>query len=423
MKLTWRIVLRISLLMSVVLAGWAILFHNAVMEEVNDETDDALELFSENLIGRALNGEELPASDNGSNNTYFLEPTTKEYADTNPRISFSDESVFILQKGEQEPSRVLRTLFRDADEGYHLLIVATPTIDANDLRSAITGWIITLYIVLLVLTAGVCLWVLWRSMRPLYVLLRWLDDNDISHGVEPLENPTHINEFIRLNEAIVRSAQRSISLFNQQKQFIGNASHELQTPLSVCQNRLELLAETSLTEEQLGEVIKTLQTLTHLSRLNKELLLLGKIDAGQFLETAQVSVAALVEKSTEDCTLIYESTGITLTYHMEGDVEVAMNPTLATIMVSNLIKNAFVHNRTGGSVRIELDSHALRIANSGGEEPLDESQIFERFYQGRKREGSTGLGLALVKAVAELYGFALEYEFAEGTHNFSVKFR
>lgn len=423
MKLTWRIILRISLLLTVILAVWAVLFHNTVIEEVNDEIDDSLELFSENLIRRLLHGEQMPSVNNGTNNTYFLDTVTAEYAATNPNISYSNEVVHIAEKDDDEPSRVLKTIFRDEQGAYYQLTVATPTVEAEDLLTAITNWVILLYGSLLVLIVAICLWVLWRSMRPLYRLLKWLDENDISHGVQPLDNPTRVSEFARLNEAIFRSTKRSEQLYMQQKQFTGNASHEIQTPLAVCQSRLEMLAETPLTEEQLSEVIKTQKTLEYISRLNKELLLLTKIDGGQFTDVAEIDMEQQIEKSAEDFAMIFQHRHITLSVHGTGAPKVRMNPTLASVLLTNLIKNAYVHNHAGGEIVISIDAMGLEVSNTGAAVALDASQIFERFYQGHKREGSTGLGLALVKAICGLYGFALQYDYADEHHKFSIKFR
>lgn len=422
MRLTWRIVLRISLLMTVVLSVWAVLFHNAVTEEVNDEIDDSLELFSENLIQRLLHGEQLPDADNGTNNTYFLDYVTADYAAENPNISYSNEVMHIADKDDNQLSRVLKTIFRDEHGSYHQLTVATPTVEAEDLREAITTWVVLLYCSLLVLIIIICIWVLWDTMRPLYRLLGWLDHNDISHGVQPIDNSTRVNEFMRLNDAVFRSAKRSEQLYMQQKEFTGNASHEIQTPLAVCQSRLEMLADTDLSEEQLSEVIKTQKTLEYISRLNKELLLLTKIDGRQFSDICVIDVKKIVEKSIEDFAMIFQHRHIMLSIDCTGAPMVRMNSTLASVLLTNLIKNAYVHNHPQGEIVISVDSNGLDISNTGRATPLDGEHIFERFYQGSKREGSTGLGLALVKAICGLYGFALQYNYGEGVHKFSIKF-
>ena len=178
---------------------------------------------------------------------------------------------------------MLRTIFADKDDNYFLQEVATPSFEKEDLREAVANWILFLYIVLLVTLLTVCIWVFYRSLRPLYTLLNWLDSYLPGKQHGPVPNDTRIPEFRRLNEAAAQAVERSEQLFKQQKQFIGNASHELQTPLAVCNNRIEwLLDNTELTEEQMEELFKTKHTLNYIVRLNKSLLFLSRIDNGQF---------------------------------------------------------------------------------------------------------------------------------------------
>ena len=100
-----------------------------------------------------------------------------------------------------------------------------------------------------------------------------------------------------------------------------------------------------------------------------------------------------------------------------------MNPSLAASLVSNLLKNAYVHGDKGGTVSVTVAPHELRVCNSGGGGALDAEHIFERFYQGTKKESSTGLGLSIVDAVCRLYGLRVGYSYINRCHCFSVHFR
>ena len=149
MKLFHLILGRMSAALIVILTLWAGLFYLAVMEEVNDEVDDSLEDYSEALILRWLSGEELPARSNGSNNQYFLYEVSESYARMYPRISYHDEMVYITEKDEEEPARVLTTIFEAEGNRFMELVVYTPTIEKADLQRAILGWIVFLYVLLL----------------------------------------------------------------------------------------------------------------------------------------------------------------------------------------------------------------------------------------------------------------------------------
>ena len=424
MKLVCRILLHLAWALSLLLAAWAVLFYVTMIDEINDEMDDALEARAEVILTRVLAGRELPAPASEGNNAYFLNEVSAEYAAAQPRERYSDEEIFIPERDDEEPARVLRKVFHDRDGRWYELTVMTPTIEKEDLREAILGWIVSLYLFLLGMILLVTVVVLYRTMRPLYALLRWLDDYTVGKPNPPLADDTAVAEFRRLNDAARRYAARAESLFERQKQFIGNASHEMQTPLAVCRNRLEMLVDDArtLTGEQLAEIAKVQRTLGHLVRLNRSLLLLSKIENGQFPETGPVDVNALVRRTAGELEEIYAYRGMRCTVSDRGRLVVRMNPSLAESVVGNLLKNAFVHGDVPGEVAVEIAPDALRISNGGAAGPLDAGHIFDRFYQGTKKEGSTGLGLAIVDAVCRLYGLRAEYAYAAGRHCFSILF-
>lgn len=420
MKLFHLVLWRISLALIVVLTVWAGFFYMAVVEEVNDEVDDTLEDYSEGLIIRALSGEDMPTASNGSNNQYYLYEVSESYAASHPQITYRDEMVFITEKSETEPARVLITIFRTEDERYMELVVYTPTIEKLDLLRAILGWIIFLYVLLLLIILSINIWVFRKNMKPLYVLLKWLDTSQLGKKNEPLENTTKITEFRKLNAATMAFAERGEKLFEQQKTFIGNASHEMQTPLAICRNRLEMLMEDeTLTEHQLNELIKTHQTLENLTRMNRSLLLLCKIENGQFADTRSVCLNDILTHYLDDYKEVYAYRNITVTVTTDSSFCVEMNDSLVSVLVTNLLKNSFVHNIDGGFIYIKITANTFEISNTG-EKPLDRERIFERFYQGQKKEGSTGLGLALVDSICKANHLKIDYTYVENRHIFTI---
>ncbi|MDL2231905.1 HAMP domain-containing histidine kinase, partial [Porphyromonadaceae bacterium OttesenSCG-928-L07] len=420
MKLIYRIITRISVALLLILTTWATIFYFIIIEEINDETDDSLEDYSEQIITRALAGEPLPSKDNGTNNSYHISAITPEYAEANEGIRYFDEMVYIKSKKETEPARILKTIFRDADNRYYELTVSIPTIEKEDLQKTILLWIISLYILLLIVIIGINFWILQRSFSPLYIILKWLNQYSIDKEILPLKNDTKITEFRKLNEAVMQSAVRNSEMYEQQKLFIGNASHELQTPLAICQNRLELLLDdANLSEHQLEEIIKTRQTLDHIIKLNKTLLLLTKIENKQFPEQKKIHVNELIQKLLADYSEVYAYRSIHVSLHEDATLYVNMNESLASVLFSNLIKNAFTHNNDEGQIEITITSNGIRICNSGPAVELNPDQIFKRFYQGNKKEGSTGLGLALTDSICKLYGITIKYRFVDKKHCFS----
>ena len=326
MKLIYRISLRLSLVLLPLIALWAVVFYFTMVDEINDEVDDALEDYSELIVIRMLSGELLPRTNEGSNNSYTIAPVDENYAATHPGIDYYDAEVYIPEKEETEPARFLVTIFQDGNGQFYELKVATPTFEKDELLETILWWVVWLYLLLLITVVGTTMWIFHNSMRPLYALLHWLDGYVPGHKTVPVPNNTSITEFRRLNTAAQQAVDRSEELLEQQKQFIGNASHELQTPLAVLGGRMEyMLDHAGLDEQTMGEVIQMQRTLGHIVRLNKTLLLLAKIDNGQFPENTDVDISAMIREQKELYDDIYEERDIRCDMHLTGSFLVRLN--------------------------------------------------------------------------------------------------
>lgn len=422
MKLFNRVIIRLSVCMVVVLTLWAVLFYFAMIEEITDEVDDSLEDYAEMIMIRSLAGDALPSKDSGSNNQYFIKEISEAEAMARPAIVYRDTMVYLEAKKETEPARILTTIFQDRYGKYFLLEVSVPTIEKMDLMKSVVYLIITLYVGLLLAFLLVNVFVFRRSMKPFYELLEWLGSNRLGSGSNGPKIKTDTEEFSRLNDAVARYARHSEDVFQQQKLFIGNASHEVQTPIAVCISRIEMLMEDeNLTQKQMEELMKTHGTLEYVSRLNRSLLLLSKIDNNQFQDAEMVDFNDLLKKLIEDYNEIYGYKGVVISLEENGKFTAQMNTTLAGMLVNNLLKNACVHNIERGKVSVVCSESCLEIRNSSGRGALDGGRIFERFYQGEKKEGSTGLGLAIVDSICRHSRLGIQYIYSGGEHCFKVQ--
>ena len=380
MKLIYRILIRLIPALIVFLAIWSYFFYAAVIDEVNDEMDDALEDYSEDIIMRALAGQDLPSASDGSNNTYYLKEVTAEYARATPRIRYTDALIYIKERKETEPARILLTIFKDSEGNYFELSVSTPSIEKEDLRLAILNWMITLTLTLLVILVSVNIWVFLDSLRPLYTLLKWLDSYTVGEEVPLPDLKTGITEFRKLHVAAQKTIERNQAIYEQQKQFIGNASHELQTSL----------------------------------------LFLSKIENGQFRDNRMVCLNDILHRQLEDYQDIYAYKGIRLRLAEEGQLHADMSPTLATALVTNLLKNTYIHNIPDGEIDIRITPRSLTFRNTGIPEALDSDRVFHRFYQGKTPgQNSSGLGLSISQAICHLYHIRIAYRY-DGMHCFEL---
>ena len=338
MKLISRVAFRLSVVFILLMTLWSTLFYFAMVDNINDEADDTLEDYTSLIISRKLAGQDISSGGDGTNNTYSIRPVTAEYAAQNSHYRYHDEAVYIPEKKETEPARVITSIFSDAEGQFYELRVSTPTFEREDLYHSVLMWIVILYLLLMLSTLWLTMFVFYRNMRPLYALLEWLNSYRPGAMPSPINNPTPITEFQSLNAALQRAIDSSEALLERQTQFIGNASHELQTPLAIIGNRVEwLLDESPLNEEQAMELHKINKTLARAIRLNKTLLLLTKIENSQFVETSQVDIAAIVAESAESLAEIYSTREITFDVELPQSFEVHMNESLATTLVSNLM--------------------------------------------------------------------------------------
>ncbi len=421
MKLISHVTLRLSIAVTIVMSVWAVLFYIAMIDEINDEMDDSLEDYTEAIIIRALSGEKLPSKNSGSNNQYYLSPIDPEYAQTHPLIEYSDQMVYIEELRETEPARIMTTIFQNEQGEYFKLVVMTPSIEKKDLQDSILIWMVILYAGLLLIIILLNIYVFYQSMKPLYRLLQWLKLYHVGQKNKPLENKNSITEFQTLYNATNLYAARNEQLFEQQNRFIGNASHELQTPIAICMNRLEMMMEDdNISEKQLEELAKTHQTLEHITKLNKTLLLLSKIENEQFTDVQPVCMNQVLAHYLPDYEDVYDYRYIKVEVENKEQVIFHMNEMLASTLITNLLKNAFVHNENNGNIRITFEHKSFTVANTGTKEPLDNSKIFERFYKGGKQEGSTGLGLSLVNSICKISRLQVNYTYKDEWHSFTV---
>ncbi len=413
---------RLSFAIAIIMAVWAVAFFFVMMHEVSDEVDESLENYADVLMLRALRGEELPKENLGSTSEYTLREVSSAYAERIPHVRYEDSEVYVRARGEEEPVRVFSQIFRNSEGKWLELQVLTPSIEKEDLMGQIIMWLAGLYFCTFFTIVILNYYGLRRAMRPLHRLLHWLDHYRLGRKNHALNNPTKIMEFRRLNESAVQTLARSENLHEQQRQFLGNASHELQTPLAICQNRIELLLEDeSLSEQQLGELLKVCSTLNGLSKLNRSLLLLCKIESGRFADVKHIDWAALLSKLLPDYEELYSAGGMLTEVSVDGSPSWKMDESLAKALLTNLLKNAYVHNAPGGTVRINMNENGISISNTATDgRSLDPNTIFQRFVHRSDSASSTGLGLPIVHAICKHYGLAIHYHFADNAHVFEV---
>ena len=421
MKLLSYTYRKLALLLFLLMAVWGVLFYYAIIDEVVDETDDTLENYGEILMESALHDPSILETEGSLMSFYKFTPISEEEG-RHYRQVFYDATVYIELEDEDEPVRVMCTAFRMPDGQYYELKLMISILERDDMVEAMLWYLGALFLLFLICTSIGIQSVLKGVFRPLHRLLDWLHCIQPGKEVPPLDNPTKIREFRQLSDAALDMGNRSYKAYEEQKQFIENASHELQTPLAIVRGKVELLAESEgMTEQQMEQLDEIYATLGRAVKLNKSLLLLSRIENGQYTEMEDVSVDEILDELLPDLMDIYEHKQVRLIRKREEQpFIIRCNHSLAQILVSNLVKNSLLHNREGGELQVLTTPTSLVIKNTG-DVPLDGEKLFRRFYHGMDgKKDSTGLGLAIARSIALSSSLKLTYEWQDGMHTFRL---
>lgn len=261
---------------------------------------------------------------------------------------------------------------------------------------------------------------LWK---PFYETLNQIENFEIDKSNHPKFTETNIEEFNRLNNSIEKLITRNTSIYHSQREFIENAAHELQTPLAVFQGKIDTLIQNAdFTQEQYKMLSSLNDSVSRLNRLNKNLLLLSKMENDIYSEKQTINLNEAIEKHFDFFTEQAKAKNLIIKTEMNEAVAVKSNPVLAEILISNLFLNAIRHNVSDGQVLVTLSDHSLTFSNTGQSQTLVADKLFNRFSKSNPSEQGNGLGLAIIKKIADLNNWKISYSFANNFHSFSVDF-
>jgi len=234
---------------------------------------------------------------------------------------------------------------------------------------------------------------------------------------------TNIDEFQELNRSLTKLTDKINSDFNNLKEFTENASHEMQTPLAIMHTKTESLMQSdNLSNSQLQQIRAIYLAAQRLSKLNKTLLLLSKIENQQFKEKENILINDVINKHLEIFEDFIKNKKIEVSLKSTLDVKIMANPLLIDMVISNLISNAIKHNIEKGNIEILTTDLFLSFSNSGKPLKIPSSSLFERFKKESTSPNSFGLGLAIVKKVCINYNWKINHSYIDDQHNITIYF-
>ena len=278
------------------------------------------------------------------------------------------------------------------------------------------GWLITIAVT--IVSAAIAYFVSGQALKPLRKLSQQAEKIDQDSISDIRLNEDTVKEFRQLSVSVNLMLDRLSETFATQRQFSGNAAHELRTPLAIMQTKLELFAaEHKNMEGDTAELVRSqAEQLDRLSRLVHTLLEMSNLSSAP--RSDRIELAPLVEEIITDLTPLASQNDITMEQDCDN-VVITGSDALIYRLVFNLIENAVKYNRRGGSVSVSVHKESsdvvVRVSDTGCGIPEEyRESIFQPFFRvdkSRSRQmGGVGLGLALVHEIAVLHGGSVRAE-------------
>lgn len=228
---------------------------------------------------------------------------------------------------------------------------------------------------------------------------------------------SNVEEFDRLSRVIENLTEKLKADYYSLKEFTENASHEIQTPLSVALLNMDEVLQQDLNEETFAKTVTAIRALKRLSSLNQSLILLAKIENRQFKAEREISLTGLIKSKLREFDSLLDSKNLELQYTEESEFRLKIHEELADLLLNNLLSNAINHNYQGGNIQLVSARNEIKICNTGDPNSLTVETAFNRFTKGDPK--SFGLGLAIVKKICDTHSLEIRYV-KNDRHCFSV---
>ncbi|MGU3376657.1 sensor histidine kinase [Chryseobacterium sp. M5A1_1a] len=406
------------MILLLIIAVWAGLFYAYILDEVHDNVDDGLKDRKIQIIKAVyLNPQLLKNNDFGFNEFKVMPIAAGEYKN---KSRLYNKMYYMEYDDKDQPYRVLEADFIDQFKNHQRLVIRTSTVEEDELIYDLTTALIVLYVVLVLSIVVVNGYLLNKAMRPFYLILDKLKKYQFGIPFSQEDQTYRITEFEELNVEINEMVERNELVFYQQKQFIENASHELQTPLAIVISKIDLLIQNEdLDKKNLNFLTEVKNDLRRMVGLNKSLLMLSKIENSQFNTMSGVDFNGMIHTLVQNYEDFIEFKKVDVNIIEKGNFQANFNKDLADILLSNLLKNAIKYNNEERTLNIIIETDRITFQNSGIPIPLDKSRIFNRFYKQGSDHGSTGLGLSIIKTIIKQYpDWDIIYDFDDKMHYF-----
>lgn len=402
-----------------ILIGIVWLLNSALRSEFEEDELEKVRIEQRQLTitleGENLNQKHVISTDGLSK----VEPITQL-----PQNKTQVHDTLIFDSAEKEllPYKIYIS-FHQIGNQYVKLTIAKDQNGTEEMVENLTASITIVLGIMVLIFFGVNFYISKVVWRPFFKTMKQLKNYSVNKHQDNLFEHSSIVEFNQLNMELNEMTKAVYNVYLEQKEFTENASHELQTPLAVIQTNLDLLMQSENLGKNEMERIERIETSTvKLKNLNRALLLLTKIDNQQFSLRKHVNINELVIRILNQLQDQITAKQLLVFTNNDSETSIMIDPTLAEILVSNLLQNAIRHNYQNGSIEVTITKEKLILKNTGEPLSFPSHEIFDRFKKKDTAQESIGLGLSIVKRIIESEGMQIDYSMVESQHIFELSF-
>lgn len=356
-----------------------------------------------------------------------------ELAEPNLKLDTIKNLQRVIIENDTLDYRILSTTFKNRGKNYSLEI-GKASASINQYNKPLQRFALFVLISLIALTILIDLTFTRLLIKPLSKIIKTkLTNRKFPFSDQQIRIKTSTRDFKYLDDSLILLMDQINEAFAKEKEFTANASHELMTPISILQSKMEnLLGDEQLNEQVTMRIIGMMKTLDRLKKISNSLLLISRIENEQFIKNDQVRPFTLFNDIIEEIGHRLEEKNISIILNISEEVLLKnVSQDLLFQLFYNLINNAIKFNKIDGQINImnrfiSPDLYEITINDTGigiSDEQLP--FVFDRFRKNNLSENiGYGLGLAIVKSIAVYHDLEIDIqsEIGQGTA-FKLVFR
>ncbi|HYV94531.1 MAG TPA: HAMP domain-containing sensor histidine kinase [Chitinophagales bacterium] len=419
MKLLTKINRRFLLTSIMLLTLCSVLLFFMMKYVIHADVDENLADEKEQIMRTFDKSGELPVAHNLKSDRLEVNKVSTAYEMSS---SMSDTMVYNSLEEEYIPHRQLSFIISNGREKY-LVKISQSELESDDLLLSLLIFTLIFISALLAVMYFFNRRISKSIWQPFNDTLEKLKTFDLTGQNKVSFSHSGIYEFEELNRSLNNMTEKIYGDYSRLKQFTENASHEIQTPLSIIRSKIEMMIQSEhLNEEQMNSIQKINEAVSRLSRLNAALLTLTKIENHQFTDAEKILLASFIRNKLKMLEEIIEQKKITVSLEADENVYVKMNSSLAELLFDNLISNAIKHNIENGFIKISIQRNQVSISNTGEPIQIASEKLFDRFVKNDPSSDSLGLGLAIVSEICKTSNFTIHFTSEENLHTIKISF-